>query len=145
MNEYIESAMKNVKLFPVNCINLPSFCLSHWFESNPSLPTLEGPVKVLSAWIYVFCFSSSIFQIPRTSSEHSFQRLWSRTSRRRRSVTSLTDPYLASRTTWPTPQSEAMFLPEYEVCPKSAERDYKVCQTKLFRSLLYIKFTPRLR
>ncbi|XP_071849861.1 ribosomal protein S6 kinase-related protein-like [Apostichopus japonicus] len=70
--------------------------------------------------------SRSLCSIPRTSSEHSFQRLWSRTSRRRRSVTSLTDPYLASRTTWPTPQSEAMFLPEYEVCPKSAERDYKV-------------------
>eukprot|EP00057_Strongylocentrotus_purpuratus_P012704 XP_011667178.1 PREDICTED: serine/threonine-protein kinase CBK1 [Strongylocentrotus purpuratus] len=71
--------------------------------------------------------SQSQRSIPsRSSSDHSFQRIWSRTSRRRRSVVSLTDPYLASRTTWPVPQSEAMFLPEYEVNPRSAEQEYKI-------------------
>ncbi|XP_022101980.1 putative serine/threonine-protein kinase F31E3.2 isoform X2 [Acanthaster planci] len=65
-------------------------------------------------------------EIPRSASAYTFQRVWSRTSRRRRSVNSLTDPYLASRTTWPVPRTEAMFLPEYTVNPRSAEKEYKV-------------------
>ncbi|XP_033627001.1 ribosomal protein S6 kinase-related protein-like [Asterias rubens] len=64
--------------------------------------------------------------LSRSASDHSFQRLWPRTSRRRRSVNSLTDPYLASRTTWPVPRTEAIFLPEYTVNPRSGETEYKI-------------------
>ncbi|XP_077995830.1 ribosomal protein S6 kinase-related protein-like [Glandiceps talaboti] len=66
-------------------------------------------------------------KLSRSISEpEAFERIWSRTSRRRPRSSTLTNPYAASLTKWPVPQVEAVFLPEYEVKHYMAETEFEI-------------------
>jgi hypothetical protein len=41
--------------------------------------------------------------------------------------TTLTDPLVASKTAWPVPYVEAVFLPEFKIKGDITERDFEVC------------------
>ncbi|XP_019621028.1 PREDICTED: serine/threonine-protein kinase S6KL-like isoform X1 [Branchiostoma belcheri] len=60
------------------------------------------------------------------SSTDSLHRKWLRASRRRRKHSTLTNEYRLARTSWPVPQLEALFLPEYGIKQGVTERDFDV-------------------
>lgn len=52
-------------------------------------------------------------------------RPWSRISRRSWSVGTLNDPFNVSKTAWPVPRFEAIFLPEFTVREEPLKNEYK--------------------
>ncbi|XP_074643280.1 serine/threonine-protein kinase S6KL-like isoform X2 [Tubulanus polymorphus] len=64
--------------------------------------------------------------IDRETATELFVRRWNRASRRRVHQTTLADPYAATKTAWPVPLLEGLFLPEYRIKSDIDLEDFEV-------------------
>jgi hypothetical protein len=67
-------------------------------------------------------FQDNLNQAP----SEAFVRKWNRTSRRRWHHDGTVDRYAASKTAWPVPLVESLFLPDYEIKAEQELDDFEV-------------------
>lgn len=71
----------------------------------------------------------SFLSVNSNQTVKSASRPWSRVSRRRWNDTTLSNPLEASKTAWPVPRVESIFLPEFSIITDKISQDFNVLNT----------------
>ncbi|XP_063226239.1 serine/threonine-protein kinase S6KL isoform X2 [Bacillus rossius redtenbacheri] len=90
--------------------------------------------RVIILWFSLSNFMTnlsarSLGSVVSQQSAYSVSRPWSRVSRRRWHHSTLNNPLESSKTAWPVPHIEALFLPEFKISGDVNENDFKVIDT----------------